>query len=142
MAGPTYTYDDTEVKDKDKLRGIIGDTDSSDWLFSDEALVAKIASENSIKGAAIALIKNLISKYSRSVNRSNGKISRQLSDIVKNYRTLLNQLLIEGIGASKMTGSFIKEEAPIFTIDMQSNDPPPGSGTGAPGDHEGGQPNE
>ena len=121
----TWTYDDTESTPKDQVRGTIGDTDTTDQQFSDEAINAKITTQNSTYGAALECINTLIGRYSRSVTRSVGrKSSSNLSDIVIHYRQLRADLQLQMLGSSSVTGSFISgDRDPLFTRDMQIADP-------------------
>lgn len=77
----------------DKVRWLVGDTDTTDQQLSDEEIAAALvdAGDNPYV-AAIICTEALISKYSRLVTKSVGDLSISYGDIVKNYRSLLGDI--------------------------------------------------
>lgn len=77
----------------DKVRFLIGDTNSSDQHISDEEINAMLADNaNDAYSTAIACTEALISKFSRYVTKSIGDLSISYGEIVSNYRSLLGDL--------------------------------------------------
>ena len=78
---------------RDKVRWLIGDTDTSDQQLSNEEIdAALVASGNDPYTAAISCVEALIAKYSRKVTKSMGDLSINYGDIVANYRSLLGDI--------------------------------------------------
>jgi len=77
----------------DKVRWLIGDTDTSDQQLSDEEInAALVVSGDDPYTAAISCVEALIAKYSRKVTKSMGDLSINYGDIVANYRSLLGDI--------------------------------------------------
>ncbi len=58
------TYDEELPDDRDKVRVIIGDTDVSDALMSDEHIDAVLGLEGGVAAASVFLLDELIARYS------------------------------------------------------------------------------
>ena len=118
-----WTYTDTLTTDRDKIRSLIGDIDTNDQQLTDEFIAAKVTSEGSVNGAAVACCRALIAKYSRKVSSSVGKLSKQSSDLVKHYRELLSEMQqlrsYSSIGAATFVDT---DREPAFTRDMMESD--------------------
>lgn len=77
----------------DKVRFLIGDTDSTDQQLSNEEINAALAdTADSPYAAAVICIEALVSRYSRLVTKSIGDLSISYGDKAKNYRGLLGDL--------------------------------------------------
>lgn len=77
---------------KDKVRFLIGDTDITDPQLSDEEVNAILADFPNVYSAAIQLVRGLIAKYARKVDKSVGDLSISYSKIGDSYRALLASL--------------------------------------------------
>lgn len=74
----------------DKVRFLIGDTDTTDQQFSNEEINAILADNGDEPYAtAIVLIEGLIARYSRYISKSVGDLSISYGDRVKQYQSLL-----------------------------------------------------
>jgi hypothetical protein len=88
----TWSYDDAEASDKDKVRGLIGDVDTTDQLFSDAKITATLTAAGSVIGAAIQCAEGLAAKYARQVTHAVGAASINASDIAKQFESLAVRL--------------------------------------------------
>lgn len=88
----TWSYDENEATDKDKVRGLIGDDDTNDQLLSDEKIGALLVSQGSVLAAAIACAEALAARFARKVNKSIGAASLSSSDLASHYETLAKRL--------------------------------------------------
>lgn len=74
----------------DKVRFLIGDTDSVDPQFSNEEINAILADNGDEPYAtAIVLIEGLIARFSRYITKSVGDLSISYGDRVSQYQSLL-----------------------------------------------------
>ena len=88
-----WTYSgDPSSSERDELRFIIGDTDSSDQQFSDEELDYLLTEYGSPLAAAVPAIEALIAKYSRYADQRTGDISISYSKRVDQYNDLLDTI--------------------------------------------------
>lgn len=87
----TYSGDPAD-SDRDNLRFTIGDTDSGDILLQDAELDFLLTQRTSVKGAAVEAVRRIIAIMSRQVTKAVGDLRLNLSDRVKNYKILLNEL--------------------------------------------------
>lgn len=89
----SWTYSgDPSSSDRDALRFLIGDTDTTDQQLTDEELDYLLTFEGSVTAAAIAAIRSLIAKFARFADRSVGDLRVAYSQRIDNYRGLLDQL--------------------------------------------------
>jgi hypothetical protein len=91
----TWTYTTSLATLRDKVRFLIGDTNTADQQLSDEEIagVASMLSTSTDQyRVAIACVRGLISKYARQVNTSNGALSLSAGDRAAHYEALLTQL--------------------------------------------------
>lgn len=78
---------------RDKVRFLIGDTDTTDQQFSNEEIDAILADNaDEPYATAIVLIEGLIARYSRYISKSVGDLSISYGDRVKQYQSLLTGL--------------------------------------------------
>lgn len=104
----TWTYTgDPENSILDRLRLLMGDTDTNDQQLTDEVLNYYLAQNNNeAVRAAIDAVNSLIAKYSRQVTASIENVSVSSGGIVTQYRKLLIDL--KGIQANKGIRSGLK----------------------------------
>ena len=77
----------------DKVRWLVGDTDTTDQQLSNEEINAALAdASDNPYAAAVICTRALISRYSRLVTKSVGDLSISYGDMAKNYRSLLGDL--------------------------------------------------
>lgn len=61
----TWSYDDAQSTDKDFVRFLVGDTDSTDQLVSDEAIARQLADQGDPYQAAAMICDGLASRFGR-----------------------------------------------------------------------------
>ncbi len=87
----TYTPSATP-SNKDKIRLLVGDTDSASMVLHDEEILMVLNEQTNVGLAAAACADLIASFYARQVNTKNGSISINASDRVKAYRDLAAHL--------------------------------------------------
>lgn len=77
----------------DLTRFLLGDTDITDQLLSDEEIAWALSQYNNTPmNAAIRLCETIMSKFSRLADESVGQVKIQFSQKAKSYRLMLNDL--------------------------------------------------
>lgn len=91
----TFTYTgDPSVSDRDKVRFLIGDTDSTDALVSDEEIEWSLGEAGSIYQAAHDLCTVIASKFARlATSKSVGDLSLSYADRAETYHRLADRML-------------------------------------------------
>jgi len=88
-----FTYSgDPAASDLDNLRFTIGDTISTNVLLNDAELNSILATNTSVKGAAVVAVRRIIAIVSRQVTKAVGDLRLNLSDQIKHYKLLLSEL--------------------------------------------------
>lgn len=97
-----WTYSgDPATSVRDKVRFLVGDTDTTSQEMTDAEVDAMIAdAANEPYAAAIACAYALASKYARKVDKSIGDLSISWGQVAKGYRDLVQQLRIQAAGAA------------------------------------------
>jgi len=118
----TWSYGgDPSTSLKDSVRFIIGDTDSSLSLISDEEIAYALGrSSNNPQSAAIILVDALIAKSAFSVDYAIGPEKVDASKRFEHY-TALKQLLLTSNGNAAPTIASTTDEGGIFDIGMHDN---------------------
>lgn len=88
---------DPSYSTQDKVRFLIGDTDESDQQVSDEEIAAILVDFPNPYNAAVQIVRSLVAKYSRRVEKSKsiGDLSISYSSAADGYRDLLKSLLTQ-----------------------------------------------
>lgn len=91
----TWTYTgDPNVSDRDKIRFLIGDTDTNDQLVNDEEIQWALDEAGSIYQAAHDLCTVIASKFARmATSKSVGDLSLSYANRAETYHTLANRML-------------------------------------------------
>lgn len=91
----TFTYTgDPSVSDRDKVRFLIGDTDSTDPLVNDEEIEWALGEAGSIYQAAHDLCTVIASKFARmATSKSVGDLSLSYQDRAETYHRLAERML-------------------------------------------------
>lgn len=136
----SWSYDTSLATAKDKVRLLIGDTDTSDQQLSDEEVSAILTLNSSdIYSSAIFLAQNLAAKYSRLVDTSIDSFRVSYSQLATKYNDLAGVLQRTkdnspgGLGVPIVGGVSISD---MQTRDADSDRPPSRSRVGmdeAPG---------
>jgi hypothetical protein len=89
-----WTYSgDPNKSAKDQTRFLLGDTDKSDPLLSDQEIIWALGVYNNTPmNAAIRLCEAIIAKFSRYVSESVGPVKIEFQQKVENYRAQLRDL--------------------------------------------------
>ena len=89
----TWTYSgNPSGTNRDAIRFLIGDTDNTDQLTSDEEIAYALAEEGSVYIAAARVCRSLAAKYARSPDQSIGDLSISYSQRYKQFTELANKL--------------------------------------------------
>lgn len=88
----TWTYDQTLSTDLAKVRFEIQDTDTSDQLFSDEEIGARLTALGSVSATTLDLAKRLMLKFARLVDTTVGKVSESASQRYAAYKAIVDKL--------------------------------------------------
>ena len=97
----TWTYDgDPSANEKDEVRFLVGDTDSTDQLVSDEEIAYAIAEESNALLAAAKVAKAIMAKFARLVDKSVGDLKLNFSQRMTHYKDLIDQLTERGTASA------------------------------------------
>jgi hypothetical protein len=96
----TWTYSANITTDKDKVRLLIGDTDTTDQQFQDEEIAWFLQVEPSFWEAAQRAVSSLIAKYSRLVSVALGDAQVSYGQRVDHYKELLTDIKSHSGGES------------------------------------------
>jgi len=88
-----WTYGgDPENSDRDAVRLLIGDTDSTDEQLSDAEVDYFLTEKTSVPASAIEAVRAIIAKYGRKVDKSVGDLKISYSQRLAWYVALENRL--------------------------------------------------
>ena len=88
----TWTYIDTLATNRDRIRFLIGDTDTNNQLLSDDEIVWVVTQEENVYGAAATACRAIAGKLAREISRSSEGFSKSLSDQYRHYTELAETL--------------------------------------------------
>lgn len=88
----TWTYDPNIDTPLDRVRFLIGDTNTNARLFSDEEIRAILAAEPDTESAAVELLLSLAARLSTLVDKSVGDLRISYSQRAANYRQMAKDL--------------------------------------------------
>ena len=89
----TWTYSgDPSSSDKDAVRFLIGDTDSTDPIMQDEEIVWLLSQHGTPSKAAYHAALSAAGKYARLVSQEAGRIKVKAESKFEQYRALSEQL--------------------------------------------------
>lgn len=113
---------DPSSSPKDSLRFVLGDTDSTDMLLTDEELNYTLTKYTSEGRAAIASCKAIIAKLAKECDNKLGPAEVKASQRVSAYTVLLKELSKScGMNAPSGTLMMTTPHETIFSIDMMDN---------------------
>jgi len=82
----TWTYSgDPSASDRDEVRFLTGDTDTTDQQATDEEIAYAVANEPTNVSAAIRVLRALAGKYARKADKDVGDLKIKWSQVSKNY---------------------------------------------------------
>lgn len=86
------TYNDNVAEPKDKIRAILGDTTTTEWLHTDSHIVAVLTWQGSIDAAVAFLARELIARYApQPVLVSADGMSQDYSDRLKSWQAIVDR---------------------------------------------------
>ena len=86
-----WTYIDPSTNDRDKVRFLVGDTDTNDQLVTDEEIAWALDNEN-VYNAAATIALAISSKFARLADKTVDDLSIKYSQRAKNYADLAAEL--------------------------------------------------
>jgi hypothetical protein len=89
-----WTYSDPNADPKDAVRFLVGDTDDTDPLVSDEEIQYALAQWSNPYRAGAYVCESLAAKFAREVSHSGDGLSFSGSDLHKHYLALADRLLV------------------------------------------------
>lgn len=131
----TWTYLPAAMRNLDRVRLLIGDTDSADPQLQDEEITFFLTEAGNPRAAAVQAVEALIGRYARQVDRAiggEGGLSVSASQKVAHYQQLLVTLkerarsrpvpFAGGISQSQKDAQEERTDRvrPAFTVDMDS----------------------
>lgn len=85
----SWSYDNTLPTKKDKIRALVGDTDSSNQLVTDEQIEEiALKQDSNLFGAASIVARMIHASFGNEVTRRVADLSVDLSDKADNYNQL------------------------------------------------------
>lgn len=89
----TWTYDnDPTGVPRDEVRLLVGDTDATDQLITDEEIAYSLAKNPNPYRAAADMARVIAAKFARLVTASVGSVSESASDLWTHYKDLAKEL--------------------------------------------------
>ncbi len=84
----TWTYSSSLATDKDRVRFLIGDTDTNDQLIQDEEITWLLAEHPSVRSAAAEACEAIARKFARQVDVSVDDVRVSASQRAERYQNL------------------------------------------------------
>jgi hypothetical protein len=92
----TWTYGgDPSANARDEVRFLVGDTDTTDQLVTDEEIAYAVAQEATNRGAAARVAQALAAKFARYVDKAVGDLRNAYSKRYDQFRTLASELSMD-----------------------------------------------
>lgn len=130
----TWTYGgDPSANDRDEVRFLLGDTDTTDQLITDEEIAYAITQAATNRGAAALCARAVAASFARRADRTVGDLRISYSQQHKQYLELAERLESEAAYAvTPYAGGISKDDKetqeeledrvdPAFRIGMQDN---------------------
>lgn len=92
----TWTYDQSLATDRDKVRFEIQDTDTSDQLFSNEEIDARLTALGSVSSTSLDLARRLMMRFARKADTTVGRVSTSFNQRFQAYKDIVSRLEAEG----------------------------------------------
>jgi hypothetical protein len=81
----SWTFENDYSLDRDKVRLLVGDTDTNEQLVADEAIAWALTEEGSIYLASATIAESIASTFARKVDFTSGDESMKCSQMAENY---------------------------------------------------------
>lgn len=114
----SWSYNSNLATDKDKVRLLVGDTDTTDQLLQDEEINYLLTETGNVLLAASRAAKAIAAKFSRQANKTVGDLRIDLSQKAEAYHKLADNL--EQRAKSVSVPSFTDQGDFLFTKEMMS----------------------
>lgn len=91
----TWTYtgtSSTDFSERDQIRFLVGDTDTTDQLVADEEIAFALTFEETVRGAAAVVAESIAGQFARKADKETGKLKIWLSQKAKAYLALATRL--------------------------------------------------
>lgn len=88
----SWTYDNPTASEKDEVRFIVGDTDTTDQLLTDEEINYLLNKYDSVNEAAYQAALSIAAKFARLVNISTSKTNISYAQQYEHYKDLAAEL--------------------------------------------------
>lgn len=102
------------TQDVDKVRLLLGDTDCTQPLLSDNEINWLVSVTEEVTAAAAMGAKAIAGKFARKVSNTTGRVRKELSDIFDHYMALEKNLR-DLASAGGIASGGIPSVAPVFT---------------------------
>jgi hypothetical protein len=100
-----WSYDPTLATDKDRVRFMIGDTDTDDQQLQDEEILFLIEQYDTLYGAAAAAANALAAKNARYADKWVGDLKILASQMSRAYRELADRFSRQGVDAAMLAAT-------------------------------------
>lgn len=114
----SHSYQDTMPREIDKVRFYLGDTESSNWLLTDEEIDFALTEGGSVRAAASICADRLAAQYARLADLTEGQLSIKYSQKFQQYRAIA-----QDVGnASRTTFLAMPTAGAIFVADKAATE--------------------
>ena len=116
----TWSFSEASLStsEKDQVRLLIGDTDTSDQLISDEAITFYLSQRSNVNLAAADACDSIAAKFARQVDTRNGALSVPASQRSEAYRQLGADLRVQN---AELAGAFFGGQSIDGKIDLETD---------------------
>lgn len=98
----TWTYTPDFTGSRDQVRYLVGDTDTTDQLTSDEEIAYAVTQKGGVYPAALFVAGRIIAKLARRVSSSVGPVSVSLSDQIRHYNEVVIPEIKQGMASGAL----------------------------------------
>lgn len=117
----TWTFTDSATpSEKDRVRILVGDTDTTDQLISDESINLYLTGgsfdQGNVRMAAAKVAETIAAKFARRVASSMGGTSVQLQQQVEHYERLAKRLRAQA-GIAVYAGGISRDDKDTYVDD-------------------------
>lgn len=103
----TWTYSgDPATTSRDAVRFLVGDTDTTDQLVSDEEISWVLTQHSGVRHAAAATCEAIAAKFARQAEMSVDDVSIKAGEKAEHYRALAKELRAQAAIAGKVAKPF------------------------------------
>ncbi len=92
----TWSYTDPSASDKDAVRYLVGDTDTTDQQTTDEEIAWVLTEEANVYLAGARVARSVSAKYARKADKSVGDLRISYKSTEEHYRSLAADLAARG----------------------------------------------